>query len=330
MQAKIADSHIQSITNVSLLSAYQISQYTLPEVWLDTQGRGIKVAVLDTGCDTNHQDLRDNILPGYNMVDRSEDVYDDHGHGTHVSGIICCKNRYRWICGVAPQCKVVPVQVLNSNGGGTYRDIIDGIYFAIEQDCDIINMSLYMSVNDPALYRAIREAYNKNISVICSSGNFGEKDHEDVVYPSRYTQTISVGAIDSNKQKAGFSNTGVNLDFVAPGVEIISTFPNNQYKAAWGTSFSCPWLSGVVALMLSKHRFSGGRTPINNVEDVREHLKRFAVDLGSVGKDIKYGYGLIDVQSMIGGTLSESDMEDFYIYPHAVPRLPKMLKKPMR
>jgi len=277
---------------------YQIIKHNIPNVWLETQGEGVKVAILDTGCQVDHEDLIGSVTYSHG------NVADVHGHGSHVSGIISANNNTKGIVGVAPLAELHIYKVLDDNGSGTWQGVADGINAAMFNGADIISMSLGGSGTASVITSAIVNAYNTGVVVICAAGNSGNTGQID--YPGRYSETISVGALDENNIRASFSSTGSNLDFMAPGVSILSTVPGDGYQYMSGSSMSCPWLAGIVALMISKHRQFGGFTPIDNVEDVREHLRRHAIDMQSVGKDLDSGWGYVDVQSLFGGLPSPS------------------------
>lgn len=310
------------ITSFSQTIGYQISKHNIPDIWEQTQGEYVKVAVLDTGCQRDHVDFEGDIEQGHNPTSGNSvafyqgkirqtknknkrrklqgkinkvlaNVTDVDGHGTHCTGIITANNNTIGIVGVAPKAAVLPIKVLGDNGSGSFRDVIQGINHAVALKADVISMSLGSSSGMPELQQAIRRAYNKGIPVICAAGNAGTTTLD---YPAKYTETIAVGALDRNNLRASFSQMGPNLDFMAPGVDIISTIPGNRYASMSGTSMATPWLAGMVALMIAKHRTHGGRTPINNVEDVREHLKKICLDLARAGKDNETGYGIVDAQ----------------------------------
>lgn len=299
---------------------YQISTHNIPEQWATTQGEGIKIAVLDTGCQINHVDITESIGQKHNFSQESDiaaykerarsrrdwrryqnkvraDVTDRDGHGTHVTGIITANNNNLGVVGVAPACEVEVIKVLNDQGVGYTDDIALGIEFAILWKVDVISMSFGGSESDGALHSAIKKAYAKNIPVICAAGNSGDINTLD--YPAKYPETISVGALTKENIRAAFSQTGPRLDFMAPGVDIVSTTPLNKYTPMSGTSMATPWVAGVIALMIAKHRKYGGRTPVNNVEDVREHLKKTSIDLDVAGRDPQTGFGLVDVQKLL-------------------------------
>lgn len=280
------------VTSFGQTVGWQISKYNIPAVWAETEGEDITVAVLDTGCELAHPDLAASLIPGYNYTNNTDQVNDDHGHGTHVSGIITANNNAQGIVGVAPKAKILVVKVLTNSGTGTVQGVANGILYALDQHVDIISMSLGSSSGMPELHDAIKRAYRENVPVICASGNSGDIP---VAFPARYPETISIGALTDRNLRAEFSQTGAMLDFMAPGVSIQSTYPVSRYEYLSGTSMSCPWAAGVVALMMAKHRKVGGATPLNTVEDVREHLRKTAIDLSVAGKDSLTGYGLVDV-----------------------------------
>lgn len=267
---------------------YQLVNYNIPEMWKETKGEGITIAVLDTGCDTNHRDLSGSFV---------NSASDGHGHGTHVSGIITANNNQLGISGVAPEAKILVVKVLDDNGFGSSRSVADGIQTAIDHNVDIISMSLGGPSPMDDIHFAIKKAYDKGIPVICAAGNAGDIGH--LAYPGSYQETISIGALDKKNLRAWFSQTGPSLDFMAPGVSVLSTIPGNRWQFMSGSSMACPWAAGVVALMISKHRKHGGRTPLDSVEDVRDHLRKTSIDIDDVGFDQNTGFGLIDVREAL-------------------------------
>ena len=159
-----------------------IQEIKAPELWSSGfKGKGITIAVLDTGCDTEHPDLKDQIIGGKNFTDDdngdAENVKDYNGHGTHVAGTIAATNQNGGILGVAPEAKLLIVKVLGGeNGSGKYEWIIDGINYAAEQKVDIISMSLGGPSNEPALQEAIQNAVESGVLVVCAAGNEGDGD----------------------------------------------------------------------------------------------------------------------------------------------------------
>ena len=220
------------------------------ELWEETKGQGIKVAVLDTGIDGAHEDL--NVVGGYNTI--SDDPYDVdlNGHGTHVAGIIAGLHNDVGIVGVAPEVSLYSVIVLDEEGSGTTSNLIDGIEWVVANDIPIVNMSIGSSFESSALENAIDEAHALGHIFVSSSGNDGEDGGEDnMTYPAKYTNVIAVGATDDNDTLASYSSYGPELDLLAPGTSIRSTWPEDEYVSISGTSMAAPFVSGVIALMLS-------------------------------------------------------------------------------
>ncbi len=285
------------VSTFQQIIGYEILLHNIPDIWLETKGEEITVAVLDTGCQTDHPDLIDATIQGWNFHDDIQPVADGNGHGTHVTGTITANNNDVGVVGVAPLAKVLVIKVLGDEGEGYFESVAKGILFAIEQKSDIISMSLGAPVGDNAVHQAIQKAYEQHIPCVCAAGNSGDVGALD--FPGRYPETIAIGALNNKNLRAEFSQTGSRLDFMAPGVDIFSTYPNNQYAGLSGTSMATPWAAGVVALMIAKHRKIGGKTPLHTVEDIREHLKKTSLDLDVAGKDPKTGFGLIDVEKAI-------------------------------
>ena len=247
-----------------------------PEAWNEGYtGEGVIVAVVDGGVDYNHEDLRDNIwtnsreiagngkdddgngfiddVYGWNFNDNNNDTLDKDGHGTHVAGTIAGVNNDYGITGIAYDAQIMPVKVLDENGSGFYDAIADGIYYAVNNGADVINLSLGGEYPSRDIESAIEYAHQSGVTVVMAAGN---SSGETPLYPANYADEygIAVGAVDRDNQFADFSNrAGENeLAYVtAPGVDIYSTVPGDGYEFYNGTSMAAPHVSGVVALMLS-------------------------------------------------------------------------------
>ncbi|WP_392531916.1 S8 family peptidase [Nostoc sp. C117] len=247
-----------------------------PEVWAHGYtGKGVVVAVIDTGVDYNHEDLKNNIwtnskeIPGngidddgngyvddnygWNFSDNNNNTLDNNGHGTHVSGTIAGENNNYGVTGIAYDAKIMPVKVLNESGSGSYSSIAKGIHYAVDNGANVINLSLGGAYSNRTLESAINYASSKGVIVVMAAGNDGESSPD---YPARYASKsgIAVGAVDKNNNIADFSDrSGTNqIAYVtAPGVKVYSSLPNNQYATYSGTSMAAPHVAGVVALMLS-------------------------------------------------------------------------------
>ncbi len=275
---------------------WQISKYKFPKMWAKTKGAGIKVAVLDTAVDLRHPDLK--IAGGYDFVNnRDINYYKTHhpkeSHGTHVAGIIGARNNKFGIVGVAPECELYSCAVLGDDGSGDCNDIIKAINWCIKERIDVINMSLGGGADFKQYYKAIRRAYDANIPIVCAGGNSNwETGYLD--FPGTYNETIAVASINSKMKRSVFSSIGSNIDIAAPGSDILSCTPKNTYSIFSGTSMATPFVAGLIALIIAKHRTTGSKSPVITVEDVREHLTKTAIDVDFKGQDSYTGHGLIN------------------------------------
>ena len=226
-----------------------------PEIWENAKGEGITVAILDTGCDVTHPDLSERIIGGRNFThddDGQPDVYIDYnGHGTHVAGTIAAINNSTGVVGVAPEASLLILKVLDKSGSGQYDWIIDGINYAVEQKVDIISMSLGGPVDVPELHQAIQNAIANQILVVCAAGNEGDgqSSSNEFAYPACYNEVISVGSVNLQRSSSEFSNSNNEVDLVAPGEGILSTYVNGTYAKLSGTSMATPHVSGALALI---------------------------------------------------------------------------------
>ena len=209
-----------------------------PEVWQTSTGDSIKVGVIDTGIDMDHPDLIANIKGGFNVLKKYKSPDDDNGHGTHVSGIIAAVANEIGVVGVLPDADLYAVKVLDRNGNGYVSDLIEGINWCIENEIDILNMSLGISSYSESLHNIIVQAEYAGITMVVAAGNnFGGVAE----YPAAYPEVISVGAIDKNGSIADFSAVE-NVDVFAPGVNIFSTYDDDNYVEMDGTSMVCPYV----------------------------------------------------------------------------------------
>ena len=232
-------------TDPGFSSQYHHSLIHTTGAWDASQGEGVVVAVIDTGIDIDHPDLKDNILSYHSMIGGNGN--DDQGHGTHCAGLIAAAQNNIGGVGVAPKAKLVSIKVLNSSGSGTTADIIRGVKLATEKKVDVISMSLGGICYSTPYQNAINAAVNKGIVVIAAAGNEGTDQKS---YPAAYNNVISVGAVGSNRTFTNFSNYGSWVDIAAPGKDIYSTTNDGAYGNKSGTSMACPIVAGVAALVI--------------------------------------------------------------------------------
>lgn len=264
----------------------------VPDIWSYTMGKGIKVCVLDTGIDRHHPDLAGAISDEFDFTNSASGVRDNNGHGTHVAGIIAARSNGIGVIGVAPESELLVGRVLNDRKEGTVKQLIEGIRWAIDKNADIISMSLGGNDHDPDLEKIIKEAFDKKIILVAGAGNEGRRDF--MRYPAQFKECIAVGSVDRNLMRSTFSNGGNELDIMAPGEKIYSTFLDRSYTKLVGTSMAAPYVAGVCALILSKHRMHGGSTPVNGTKDMLDHLVKYARDMGTPDFDTETGRGLIE------------------------------------
>lgn len=286
---------IGTIDQLSEIYGWGIKDLKIPESWTETKGENVRVMIIDSGM-SNHPDIGDNELTRLSKSFNKETVLDKNGHGCIVSGIVGAKLNSSGIVGVAPECKIISVKVLNRHGRTDDKTLKDALEYAIKIKPDIINMSLGSWEPQPSLEPLYKKLiYELNIPIVCAAGNEGVKG---VMYPARYPYTIAVGSYKEGRALSAFSAYSEigHVDFVAPGDEILSTYLNKQYAVMSGTSMAAPFVSGILALLISKHKKEN--TPYTS-EKLRSLLSSATIDLGSEGDDEKFGKGIIDVNSAL-------------------------------
>lgn len=282
-------------------------------------GAGVKVAILDTGVGP-HPDLT--IVDGFNALPGGLVYDDDHGHGTHMAGIIAAQVDGLGIIGVAPQASIVAVKVLDAYGKGYLSELIRGLEWVynnqIQKQIRLVNMSLGFSADSPPLQRAIRLLYERGTIMVASAGNScsdspgqeeggGDEGEGEtscdasqtaVKYPARYAEILAVTATDFNNQITDYSLVGLEVDVTAPGgahtdARILSTYLGGGYGYGSGTSQAAAHVTGALALKLQQH-------PQIYVRQVPELLQQTATTLGYPAT--QQGWGLIAVKPLLAAS----------------------------
>ncbi len=274
-----------------------IKRVKAPAAWDVTEGQGVTdgkrvtVAVIDTGIKSGHPDLAGQVVGGYNAIEDTEkdgSWEDDNGHGTHVAGTIGAKRDGRGVVGVAPKVKLYGVKVLDSEGSGTLSDVIKGVIWAANNDMQVANMSLGSPSPSEMLHRAVRYAAARSVVVVAAAGNSGAA----VGYPGAYPETIAVAAMDWEDKITDFSSRGDAVDFIAPGLFVVSTWLNNNTVSLSGTSMAAPHVAGLAALAVAK-----GARGIGGPDGVMAALKKASKTVGLTKQE--EGFGLIDAGKLV-------------------------------
>ncbi len=334
----IAHAHI--VPNDPLYNPYQwhldnveYGGINMESAWdIETGNPSVIVAVIDTGVAyEDYEEFVDNpgrrrdywityqlapdlagtnFVAGYDFVNKDNFPVDDEGHGTHVTGTIAqSTNNGIGVAGIAFNCSIMPIKVLDSGGSGTHTDIADGINYAANNGASVINMSLGGSTGSITLEAAVAYAYEAGVTIVCSSGN--NSSAPDVLYPAAYNDyCIAVGATRYDEAVAYYSTGGPSLDMTAPGGDVTidlnedgygdgvlqQTFGNNPtdwgYWFYQGTSMAAPHVSGVAALLIAN---GAATTP----DEVREVLQSTAEDKEAAGWDPAYGWGIVDAYAAL-------------------------------
>lgn len=235
---------------------WAISQTYVPLSWVKaTKSSSVTVAIIDTGVDYTHDDLKNKVLvdEGYDFANDDSDPMDDHGHGTHVAGIIAAEaDNGIGVCGITGKLdvKILPIKALNEKGAGEIVNIISAINYAISKNVDIINLSISTNIVNKDVRLAIQSAIAQDIFVVVAAGN-----NSTICSTSSLASldgVFTVGATTDDNTLAYFSNYGSLVDAYAPGVGILSTYIDNQYAYQYGTSMAAPIISGAAAILLSQ------------------------------------------------------------------------------
>jgi subtilisin family serine protease len=260
---------------------YALAKLRLGEAHALADGDNVLVAVIDSGVDLDHPELKGAVAGSFDTLTSPPKP---HPHGTAIAALIAGHGRLK---GAAPAARILAIRAFDPDGGGaaaTTFNILKGIDWAVENHARIVNMS-FAGPADPAIQRAIEAANKKGVVSIAAAGNAGPKSPP--LYPAAYPGVIAVAATDADDRIFKSSNRGRHVAVAAPGVDILVAVPDGGYQMSSGTSYSAAEVSGIVALMLQ-------RKPDLTPAAIRAMLMASAKDLGPRGRDDDFGAGLAD------------------------------------
>ena len=255
------------------LSEIEVSQLRQ----LTTGSHETTVAILDTGVDQNHEELGGQVVAETNFS-KSYTPSDIHGHGTHIAGIIAAKDDGLGIIGVVPGCPLLNVKVADDTGMCQASALAKGIIWAVDNGASVINISIEIREPSPELERAVNYAWSQGSLIIAAAGNSGS---ESPVYPAYYENCLAVAAVGPDNNLVPLSNFGDWVDVVAPGLDVYSSLPDNNYGHKSGTSFACAYVSGIGALLFDIATDSNNNDQLN--DEVRAMIESGCQDIGLAG-----------------------------------------------
>jgi len=283
-----------------------------PAAWdVSTGSASIVIAIIDSGVDLGHPDLASKLVAGYDFVGLDANAADENGHGTHVAGIAAAiTNNGIGVAGMDWNARIMPVRVLDETGGGFASDISSGIIWAYSHGAKVLNLSLGGYYYSQTMQDAVNSAHQAGSLVVAAMGN---DNTSAPVYPAAFGNVLAVAATGPTDSKASYSNYGNHCDIAAPGGDMVwyhdpngiySTMPTYpvymttqesfymNYDYVHGTSQAAPFVTGLASLIWS---LDATLTP----DEVQDTIEATAADLGSLGWDPEYGYGLINAPAAL-------------------------------
>jgi thermitase len=277
-------------------SEWHINKIGANIAWDSSQGNGVTIAILDSGVDSNHADLAANLVAGYNSYDNNTNTADVCGHGTKVAGSAAAvTNNALGVAGVAGRARIMPIRIAFVSGGSCYAyfsTMASGLTWAADHGARIANISYASVPTSSAVQSAANYLRSKGGLLFVSAGNY---NRDEGFTPT--TTMIPVSATASNDTRASFSSYGAFVAMSAPGVGIYTTVKGGGYGGVNGTSFASPITAAVGALVMS----ANASLTADQVQDI---LFSTAVDLGSAGRDIYFGYGRVNAAGAVAAALA--------------------------
>ncbi|MFD7231295.1 type VII secretion-associated serine protease mycosin [Streptomyces sp. NPDC059881] len=285
---------------------WALQRVLLDELWKQSTGKGVRVAVIDTGVDVRNPQLTRavDVKSGVNLLDKNlkdddgnkiergkeDGTTDTVGHGTKVAGIIAARPaKGTGFVGLAPDATIIPIQQNDAEGHGTAQTLAKAIDHAVAKEADVINISQDTAnavKPSPLLQQAIDKALVKDIVVVASAGNDGMGGNVKKTYPASFEGVLAVASSDRNNERAAFSQSGDFVGIAAPGVDMISTVPGGGHCTDNGTSFSAPYVAGIAALIKSKHTDWSQEQIVAQIQQTAER--------SVAGHDRLVGWGVVD------------------------------------
>ncbi|MFH8422196.1 type VII secretion-associated serine protease mycosin [Streptomyces sp. NPDC018038] len=285
---------------------WPLQRVLLDELWQDTKGKGVRVAVIDTGVDDVNPQLRtavdakagkdylkpDKKNPGLGDEQRgkTDGTVDQVGHGTKVAGIIAARPRAgTGFVGLAPEATIIPIRQNDEKNSGKADSMAEAVTWAVAKGADVINISQDTTSRlgpETDLAKAVAEAVRKDVVVVASAGNDGMDGKAKLTYPAAFPGVLAVASSDRNNERAAFSQAGPMVGIAAPGVDIVSTVPGGGQCVDNGTSFSAPYVAGVAALLRAEHEDWSAAQIIARIQQTAVRSVN--------GRDNYVGWGVID------------------------------------
>ncbi|GAA2817133.1 type VII secretion-associated serine protease mycosin [Streptomyces showdoensis] len=296
---------------------WALQRVLLDELWQDTKGEGVRVAVIDTGVDDVNPQLKravdakagkdylkpdkENPGPGDATRGKTDGTVDEVGHGTKVAGIIAARPaKGTGFVGLAPEAMIIPIRQNDEKNSGKSDTMAEAIDYARTKGAHVINISQDTAQPlgpDSAMAKAVARAVAADIVVVASAGNDGIDGKSKNTYPAAFPGVLAVGSSDRNNERAAFSQSGPFVGVAAPGVDIVSTVPGGGQCVDNGTSFSAPYVAGVAALLRAKHKDWSAAQIITRIEQTAVRSIN--------GHDIHVGWGVIDPVRALADTAGD-------------------------
>ncbi|MHA6481364.1 S8 family serine peptidase [Paenibacillus sp. strain BS8-2] len=275
------------------------------EAWKTVRDHsGITIALIDTGVDLDHPDLKNNLVEGVNLVERGTPPEDDNGHGTSVAGVLAASgNNGVGVSGVLWNAKLMPIKALDEWGDGTEEDLGEAILYAVKKGARIVVLSVGLHRESPYMRDIVNYAEKQGVLLVAAAGNDGVTlgSKASVKYPAAYPTVLAVGGARADRTADPRSNPGSELDLMAPW-NVYTTALGGGYKYEEGSSMAAPQAAAAAALVMAQN-------PTLKPHDVRELLRQTARDMGPGGFDNKSGYGLLQVGKAVTAVLSKDAHE---------------------